>query len=121
MKYLYESKGSVVIARKLNELNIPYRTGNKKSGGTNANNTWSKENVLDLLKNPILAGHFRTNVTSRWIDENGKRHAKRNKPSEDVLQETDLLREIILNKFGKILSINSNLKMRKNTNSLNDN
>ena len=95
LKYLYESKGSVVIARELNELNIPYRTGNKKSAGANANNTWSKENVLDLLKNPILTGHFRTNVTSRWIDENGKRHAKRNKPSEYVLQETDLLREII--------------------------
>jgi site-specific DNA recombinase len=95
LKYLYENKGCVLIARELNEQNIPYRTGNKKSGGENATKTWSSDNVLALLKNPMLTGRFATKVVDRWIDENGKRHAKRRKPSDYDLQETHLLREII--------------------------
>ncbi len=94
-KFLFENKGSVVIARELNEAFIPYRTGNKKSVGESAKNTWSKDNVLSLLKNPILTGNFPTNVITRWTDENGKRRTKRNNPKEYKLEETHLLREII--------------------------
>ena len=101
-KYLFENKGSVIIARELNEDNIPYRTGDK-AYDKDGIQSWSKENVLSLLKNPILTGKFATNVLTRWKDENGKRRVKRNKPQEYILQETDLLREIIPLEMWKMI------------------
>lgn len=93
-KYLAENKGATTIAKELNAEGISFRTGNKKRFG-GGQNKWSKDNVLGLLKNPILTGYLPVRVIKRHIKDDGKKGVSRVRPRDIKLQRTDLLREII--------------------------
>lgn len=93
-KYLAEDKGATTIAKELNAEGISFRTGNKKRFG-GGQNKWSKDNVLGLLKNPILTGYLPVRVIKRHIKDDGKKGVSRVRPRDIKLQRTDLLREII--------------------------
>ncbi|ACV63370.1 Resolvase domain protein [Desulfofarcimen acetoxidans DSM 771] len=93
-KYLVENKGSVVISNELNKAGIQFRTGHKTRNGSEFSK-WDKNNVLSLLRNPILTGHLPNNVLNRYVDADGKRRVSKVKPRNIVLQKTPLLREII--------------------------
>ncbi|SEB68672.1 recombinase family protein [Paenibacillus sp. GP183] len=91
-KFLNENKGTIVIARELNESGISYSSGKKRDGRSDK---WSKDNVLLLLKNPTICGKLPNGVVERYKDADGRPRVRRKPVREWTLQETPLLREIV--------------------------
>ncbi len=83
-KYVYENKGSFVIARELNEMNIPSYSKNK----------WSSSSVLKILKNEKYAGDIcqKKTWTKSYLD-----HRKRyNNGDEEKIYIKDHHKEIAI-------------------------
>ena len=79
-KYLYEDKGAVVIARELNEMQIPFvdnHHGKRIS-------KWNDQNVRNLLINPILTGRIQYKKYIEIFDEEKGRIIKKRR---DILDE----------------------------------
>ncbi|SEN21385.1 Site-specific DNA recombinase [Paenibacillus sp. OV219] len=91
-KYMNENKGTVVIAKELNEEGISFTKGKKGHGRSDK---WDKENVRNLLKNPTICGRLANGVLNRYYDADGKPKVSRRPPREWTLQETPLLKEIV--------------------------
>lgn len=90
--FLIENKGTKIIARELNEDGIPFTKAKKRANGSQ---TWTHDNVLALLKNPLLTGHFPANVKETYVDDDGNERTKLKDPSKIRLVESELLRNIL--------------------------
>jgi hypothetical protein len=78
-KYLYEGKGTVVIARELNENGKAFV--DNKRGNTSQ---WTSNNVRDLLTNPILTGRLQYKKYIEVFDVEKGRIVKKKR---DILDE----------------------------------
>lgn len=100
-KYLYEGKGTVVIARELNEEGKEFVDNNR-----NKKSQWTSQNVRDLLTNPILTGRLQYKKYIEVFDVEKGRIIKKKRDifdEEFIKPHNDLKEHISYEKWREII------------------